>query len=182
LQEQGLGFVEQDAPQTAEGRVVWSHRDRAQAAAANKRPGPDAGDTVGDGDAGQPDAVGERISPMPVTLLRMVTLVRLEQERNAPSPTLATGRSLILSGMVTSPPGPVYPVMVMVPLLVVKVNWACATAGIVKSSSGRSHEAQKRRDKRRQKKCDWWDAGVWHAALAPTRGAVLSARCDTKQV
>ena len=31
---------------------------------------------------------------------------------------LVTGRPLIVLGMVTAPPGPVYPVMVIVPLLV----------------------------------------------------------------
>ena len=41
--------------------------------------------------------------------------------------------------MATAPPGPVYPVMVIAPLLVVKVNWACATTASAKtSSSGRS--------------------------------------------
>ena len=41
---------------------------------------------------------------------------------------LVTGRSLIVLGMVTDRGGPVYPVMVIVPLLVVKVNWACTVA------------------------------------------------------
>jgi hypothetical protein len=37
--------------------------------------------------------------------------------------------------MVTAPPEPVYPVMVIVPLLVVKVNWACTAAGSANNSS-----------------------------------------------
>ncbi len=44
----------------------------------------DAGDAVGDGDAGQAGAGIERTSlPMLVTLLGIVTLVRLVQESNA---------------------------------------------------------------------------------------------------
>ena len=77
---------------------------------------------------------------MLVTLLRIVTLVRLEQSKNAMSPMvvtllgiadagyapsvpespvvpmLVTGRPLIVSGIVTVPPGPVYPVMVIPPV------------------------------------------------------------------
>ena len=54
---------------------------------------------------------------MLVTLLAIVTLVRLVQSSNASSPMLVTGRPLIVLGMVTAPPGPLYPVMVIVPLL-----------------------------------------------------------------
>jgi hypothetical protein len=32
---------------------------------------------------------------------------------------LVTGKPLMVSGMVTAPPGPVYPVMVSVPLVIV---------------------------------------------------------------
>ncbi len=46
-------------------------------------------------------------SPMLVTLLGIATLVRLEQPPNAPLPIAVTGRPSIVSGMVTSPPGPV---------------------------------------------------------------------------
>ena len=46
---------------------------------------PDAGDAVGDGDAGQAGAARERRLPMLVTLLGIVTLVRLVQSRT-PSP------------------------------------------------------------------------------------------------
>jgi hypothetical protein len=46
-------------------------------------------------------------------------------------------------GMITAPPGPVYPVMVIAPLLVTNSNWACTTAGSGKSnSSGSSLVAQ----------------------------------------
>ena len=58
---------------------------------------PDVGDAVADRDAGQAGAV----------------------RRTPSSPMLVTGRPLIVSGMVTAPPEPVYPVMVIVPLLVV---------------------------------------------------------------
>src|ERR1017187_7007741 len=47
-----------------------------------------------------------------------------------------TGSPLVVPGMVTHPPGPVYAVMVIAPLLVVKVNWACTTPGSANSSSG----------------------------------------------
>jgi hypothetical protein len=43
---------------------------------------------------------------------------------------LVTGQPLVVSGIVISPSDPVYPVMVIAPLLVVKVNWACTTAGV----------------------------------------------------
>src|ERR1035441_8551989 len=75
---------------------------------------------------------------MLVTLLGIMMLVRLRHEKNAQSPMLVTGRPLVVLGMVTSPPEPVYPAMVIVPLLVVQVNWACTAAGKVKSSSGTS--------------------------------------------
>jgi len=48
-----------------------------------------------------------------------MTLVRLVHEENAQSPMLVTGRPLIVLGTVTSPPKQLYPVMVIVPLLVV---------------------------------------------------------------
>src|ERR1017187_6884950 len=75
---------------------------------------------------------------MLVTLLGIVTLVRLVQLKNASPPMLVTGKPLVVSGMVTAPPGPVYPVMVIAPLLVVQVNWACATAGSANSNSSGS--------------------------------------------
>src|ERR1035438_5765612 len=54
---------------------------------------------------------------------------------------LVTGKPSMVLGMITSPPGPVYRVMVIVPLLVVKVNWACTTTGSDNSRSGSSHLA-----------------------------------------
>jgi hypothetical protein len=39
---------------------------------------------------------------------------------------LVTGRPLIELGRVTAPPKPVYPVIAIIPLLVVYVNWASA--------------------------------------------------------
>jgi hypothetical protein len=56
---------------------------------------------------------------------------------------LVTGQPLVVSGMVTAPPDPVYLMMVIAPLLVVKVNCACTAAVSAKSSSsGSSLEAQ----------------------------------------
>jgi hypothetical protein len=72
---------------------------------------------------------------MLVTLLGIVTLVRLQQPENALTPMPVTDQPLVLLGIVTAPPGPVYPVMVIVPLLVVQVNWACTTAGGVSSTN-----------------------------------------------
>src|SRR5437867_3619483 len=54
---------------------------------------------------------------------------------------ILTGRPLIVLGMVTAPPEPVYPVMVIAPLLVVMVNWAFTTVGSVKSSTSGSSVA-----------------------------------------
>ena len=73
---------------------------------------------------------------MLVTLPGIVMLVRVVLELNAEFPMLVTGRPLVVLGMVTSPPGPVYPVMVIAPLLVTKVNWACTAGGRAHSSSG----------------------------------------------
>src|SRR5258707_632273 len=76
--------------------------------------------------------------PMLVTLLGIVTLVRLVLDSNAAIPMLMTGRPVIVLGMVTAALVPVYRMMVIVPLLVVKVNWACTATGSVSSKSGRS--------------------------------------------
>jgi hypothetical protein len=51
---------------------------------------------------------------MLVTLSGIVTLVRLVHHRNAPSPMLTTGKPFIVLGMTTSPPGPVYLVIMTV--------------------------------------------------------------------
>ena len=48
-----------------------------------------------------------------------------------------TGRPLVMLGIVTAPPEPVYFVMLIVPLLVVKLNWACTVAGSAKNSRNR---------------------------------------------
>jgi len=52
---------------------------------------------------------------------------------------VVTGRPLVVLGMVTAPPEPVYPVIVTAPLLVVKVNWACNAAG---NASNAAHSRQ----------------------------------------
>jgi hypothetical protein len=54
---------------------------------------------------------------------------------------LVTGMPLIVAGMITAPPEPVYPVMVMMSknLSFTYLNCACTTAGSINSSSsGRS--------------------------------------------
>ena len=80
---------------------------------------------------------------MLVTLSGIVTLVKLVHGENASFPMLVTGRLLIWLGMVTVLPEPVYPMMVIVPLLVVYVNWACIAAGSASNrSSGSSLVAQ----------------------------------------
>src|SRR6516165_8437558 len=53
-----------------------------------------------------------------ITLLGIVTLVTFVRSQNAKSPMVVTGRPPIWSGMFTAPPGPVYPVIVIAPLLV----------------------------------------------------------------
>ena len=57
---------------------------------------------------------------MILTVLGIMTPVMLEspQFSNALSPMPLTGSPLIVLGIVTAPPGPVYPVMVIVPELV----------------------------------------------------------------
>jgi hypothetical protein len=53
-----------------------------------------------------------------VTLLGIVTLVKLLLYANALAAMPVTGNPSIVLGMATAPPGPVYPVMVIVPLSV----------------------------------------------------------------
>jgi hypothetical protein len=57
--------------------------------------------------------------PRLVTVSGIVMLVRLVHSQNAMSPILVTGKPLIVSGMSTAPLGPVYFVIMMVPLFVV---------------------------------------------------------------
>ena len=94
-----------------------AYRDAAQAGAVRERLVPDAGDAVGNRDAGEAAAI-ERIvpdigdavayrdagqagavmnapSPMLVTLLGIVTLVRLVQAENASSPMLMTPLEIV---------------------------------------------------------------------------------------
>ena len=73
-----------------------------------------------------------------MTVLGIVTLVRLLQKQKASNPMLMTGRPLIVSGMVTAPPGPVYLVMVIVPLVIMQLNWASTTAGSANNNSSGS--------------------------------------------
>src|SRR5438445_10823326 len=74
-------------------------------------------------------------SPMLVTLVPIVMLVTLVEKWNAKSPMLVTGRPFVTLGMVTAPPGPVYPVMVIVLLFVIYVNCACTAAGNINRRS-----------------------------------------------
>ena len=46
-------------------------------------------------------------------------LVRPVQPQNAWGPMLVTGSLAMVSGMVTAPPAPVYPMMVIVPSMIV---------------------------------------------------------------
>src|SRR5450756_825398 len=73
--------------------------------------------------------------PMFVMLLGIVTLVR-PVLKNALAAMLFTDRLLIVLGMLTTPTifPPVYPVMVIAPLLVTKVNCARTTAGSISST------------------------------------------------
>src|SRR5947208_1487939 len=54
-------------------------------------------------------------SPIFVILLGMATLVIAAFVKNAWPPILVTGRPLMVSGMVTAPPEPLYPVIVIAP-------------------------------------------------------------------
>jgi hypothetical protein len=56
---------------------------------------------------------------MLVTPSGIVMLIKVELELNAQESILVTGRKSIMLGMDTAPPGPVYPVMVIVPLYTV---------------------------------------------------------------
>jgi hypothetical protein len=56
---------------------------------------------------------------MLVTLFGMAILTKLAHEENAQLPMLVTGSPLIMLGIVTAPLEPVYPVMVIAPLLIV---------------------------------------------------------------
>src|ERR1017187_5728862 len=75
---------------------------------------------------------------MLVTLSGIVTLDRRKEAANALFPMLVTGRPLVVLGMSTAPPEPVYPLMVIVPLLVVRMNWPSTTTGSVNSNKSGS--------------------------------------------
>ena len=93
-------------------------RDAGQAGAARERIVPDAGDAVGDRDAGQAGAAIERIVPDAGDAVGDRDAGQAGAARERLAPMLVTGRPLIVLGMVTAPLEPVYPVMVMVPLFV----------------------------------------------------------------
>src|ERR1035438_3379090 len=75
---------------------------------------------------------------MLIMLPGIMMLVRFVLPWNALIPTIVTGKPLVELGMVTAPPGPVYRVMVIAPLLVVNMNCACTTAGSTNSASAAS--------------------------------------------
>src|SRR6266550_4403346 len=77
----------------------------------------------------RPEQELNALSPMLVTLLGIVTPLTPVLWLNAPSPMLVTGSPFVALGMITGLLGPVYPVMVRAPLLVMKVNWECTVAG-----------------------------------------------------
>ena len=70
-----------------------------------------------------------------VMLLGIVTLVMLDLFRNAESPMLVTVKLFVVLGMFKTVGFPVYPVMVIAPLFVVKVNCACVTTGNANSNT-----------------------------------------------
>jgi hypothetical protein len=70
----------------------------------------------------RPVQAANALSAMLVTLSGIVMLVTMLFQRNARDPMEVTGRPLIVLGMFTAPPEHVYPVMVIVPLLVVQVK------------------------------------------------------------
>jgi hypothetical protein len=57
--------------------------------------------------------------PIVVTVFGMLMPVIVTRARNEEFPMLVTGNPLMMLGMTTSPAGPVYPVMVIAPLLFV---------------------------------------------------------------
>src|ERR1035441_11110970 len=75
-------------------------------------------------------------------LLGIVTLIRVGMLLKAWGPMLVTGRPLVVLGMDRLSLVPVYPVMVITPLFVVKLNWACTAAGSTKSSNDTSLATQ----------------------------------------
>ena len=81
LDERGLALVEQDPIHTAVQVVERIHRYRCQAPAVPKRTRANVGDAVGDRNAGQAAAGPNAPVPMLVTLLGIVTLVRLSHQR-----------------------------------------------------------------------------------------------------
>src|SRR5262249_12618762 len=87
---------------------------------------------------------------MMLTLSGMVTLVSPLFWK---PPIPVTGSPLIVAGMITAPPGPVYPVMSTVPSSLVHVSyWAFAERGTAKSKSGSANRAVRRRARRRNVK------------------------------
>ena len=75
-----VAVIERDVPDTGD---AVGNRDAGQAGAVIERLRPDAGDTIGDRDVGQAGQYENASSPMLVTLLGIVTLVRLVQLQNA---------------------------------------------------------------------------------------------------
>src|ERR1017187_1408393 len=73
-------------------------------------------------------------APMLMTLLEIITLVRLRQNSNALVPMAVTGSPLMLLGMDAAPLGQLGYVMVIAPLFVVYENWACPKVGSANST------------------------------------------------
>lgn len=70
----------------------------------------------------RPEQPWKAASPIFVMLLGIVTLVTLDLFRNALIPTLVTGQPFVALGIVTSLAVPVYLVIEIAPLFVMKVN------------------------------------------------------------
>jgi hypothetical protein len=79
--------------------------------------------------------------PILVTLFGIVTPVSTVLVLNALFPMLVTGNPFVVAGIITSPPDPVYPVIVIAPLLVTKVYWARTATGEATTKSERIMQA-----------------------------------------
>ena len=74
---------------------------------------------------------------MLVMLLEIMTLVRLVLYLNELVPMATTGRPPIVAGMVTAPPAPVYPVMVILPPLdevVTPITFTVTCTGVAEAN------------------------------------------------
>src|ERR1700685_1106496 len=78
---------------------------------------------------------------MMATLVPIVTLVRVVLLRNASMAMPVIRSPLVVSGIVAVLLEPVYATMVISPLLVIKVNWACTAPGKPATNNNSSSQA-----------------------------------------